>query len=245
MSNCAELLLPRRCPVCDEPVLFPHPLICPRCEEKLGRIGKAACECCGRALADVTADRCGACRRVPHSFDRGAAVYTYQTAQQSIFRYKYGGRREYADYYAQCMARRIGEVFSGERFDLLVPVPLSEEKKKARGFNQAQLIAEKMSPILGIPAAGSLLVRRKDTAPLKDKSFTERRRSLADAIVLNRLSYDYDVKSKLIMLVDDVFTTGATIDACADVLLDKGAAKVCFVVLSSYGEEEISPGTDA
>ena len=244
MTNCAELLLPRRCPVCDEPVRFPHPLICPECEKRLARIGELSCECCGRGIADWTAPKCRSCGRIPHSFARGAVTFSYQTTQQSIFRYKYGGRREYADYYASQMALRVREVFGDECFDLMIPVPLSEEKRKKRGFNQAELLAEKMSPLLAVPVRSDLLQRKKDTAPLKDQSFFARRKSLGDAFVINRLSYDYDVKLKTILLVDDVFTTGATIDACADVLLEEGVSKVCFVVLSSYSEEEIRPETE-
>ena len=236
--------MPRRCPVCDEPVLFPHPLICPACEKRLARVGAVSCERCGRGLYDISRPLCTSCMSIPHRFAKGAVTFSYQTTQPSIFRFKYEGRREYADYFASQMAARVVSVFGEESFDLMVPVPLSEEKRKRRGFNQAQLLAEKMSPILRLPVRSVLILRTKDTAPLKDKSFYERRKSLEGAFSRNRLSYDYDVKLKTILLVDDVFTTGATIDACAGILLRDGAAKVCFVVLSSYSEEEPSPETD-
>ena len=138
----------------------------------------------------------------------------------SIYRFKYGGRREYADYFGREMARRLREqaargVFP--RADLLVPVPLSPARYRRRGFNQARLLADVISRDTGIPVREDLLRRDEETAPMKG---------------MTAHVYGNDVNLKSIMLIDDIYTTGATMDACASRLMEAGARSVCFLALA-------------
>ncbi len=146
----------------------------------------------------------------------------------SIFRYKYQGRAEYAAYYGQKMAERIACEFDLNMIDALIPVPLSEERASARGYNQAALLAGTISEVTKIPVLCDTLSRSKNTPVLKNMSVSGRRRNLENAFIVNK----NDVLSKMIMLVDDIYTTGATIDACAGALLDAGAAGAFFVTLA-------------
>ena len=255
-----ELLFPRRCPVCDRPVLRtparPDAMICPACEGQLVRVRGAVCDKCGKLLgaednsaaegkavsggvqdlpgshAKAAARLCGDCARIRHSFSRGGAAFTWHSAHDAIFRLKYKGRREYADYFAAEMAKVLRERFRGEAFDLLVPVPLSAERMRSRGYNQALLLARGVGEAAGIPVGEDALRRVKATAPMKDLSPESRRRNMKNAFH----AYGNDVKSKKILLVDDIYTTGATIDACAEAILAAGAVKVCFLT-AAIGEQ--------
>ena len=149
----------------------------------------------------------------------------------SIYRFKYGDRREYADYFGREMARRLREqaargVFP--RADMLVPVPLSPARYRRRGFNQARLLADVISRDTGIPVREDLLRRDGETAPMKGMTAAARYKNLKKAFHV----YGNDVNLKSIMLIDDIYTTGATMDACASRLMEAGARSVCFLALA-------------
>ena len=175
---------------------------------------------------------CGDCATIRHAFSRGGAAFTWHSAHDAIYRFKYKGRREYADFFFFFIAGVLRERFAGETFDLLVPVPLSAERMRSRGYNQALLLAEGVGAASGIPVGRDALRRVKATLPMKDLSPESRRRNMKNAFH----AYRNDVKSKKIMLVDDIYTTGATIDACAEAILAAGAVKVCFLT-AAIGEE--------
>ena len=237
-GNCVELLFPRRCAFCDRPVKLPGILFCPDCEKALPKIRGAWCEKCGRPLFEKGEVRCPDCRRLPHLFSRGSAPFVYRDMQMPIYRFKYGGRAEYAEAFASVMEEELRRTFLPGETDLIVPVPLHERRLQSRGYNQAALLAIELGKRCHIPVETDLLIRKKDTAPLKDQTPAERRKNLSDAFCINRLSHKNKVQFKNILLVDDIFTTGATIDACAAPLLFAGASKVCFLSLSVSTEDE-------
>lgn len=171
---------------------------------------------------------CADCRRARHLYDRGCAVYRYRSCSGAIYRYKYRGRAEYADYFGRKMADRVREVFGNTQIDMLVPVPLSRDRFRERGYNQALFLARVMSQQLGIPARADVLMRTEATAPMKNMTAAQRQKSLKNAFFV----YGNDVKLKSIMLVDDIYTTGATMDACTRVLRGAGALHVSFCTLA-------------
>ncbi len=234
-----DLVFPRRCPVCDQPVRPFGALICRECEagleEKKLSSGKDALCCrCGKPLADPLREFCHDCGTRKHWFQRGCAVYRYHDISGTLYRFKYGARREYAAFLGLEMAERLRQEFGENRIDLLIPVPVSRERYRKRGYNQAGLLAREISKRTGIPVREDILLRQSGTQPLRNISADGRRRNLKNAFIVS----DIDVKSKLIMLVDDIFTTGATMDACARELLRAGAAGAVFVV-SAIGEDRI------
>ena len=255
-----ELVFPRRCPVCDRPVRPFGALICPDCEPMLHRVKEPVCHRCGKPLRSKADQFCADCLRNPHIFDRGCAVFTYHSAAGGIFRFKYGGRREYSAYYGRCMAQRLRELCAelsaadrqdGKRypagaaladrtpprmvFDMLVPVPVSSRRYRKRGYNQAALLAGEISRDTGIPVREDLLQRTADTLPMKNMGFADRQNNLKKAFHCS----GNDVKLSSIMLIDDIYTTGATVDACAQALYRRGAARVCFLTLA-IGEDGYS-----
>ena len=143
----------------------------------------------------------------------------------SIARFKYRGRREYADFYAEELVKRCGELLLSWQPDALVPVPLHKSRMRKRGFNQAELTARKVGKALGIPVEKRLLLRTKKTSPQKELNDVQRRANLKNAFQVSQ----NDVRLKRVVLVDDIYTTGSTIDAAAAVLLEHGVEGVYFL----------------
>ena len=118
------------------------------------------------------------------------------------------------------------------RPDFLVPVPVSEDRLRKRGYNQALILAREISRLTGIPVREDVLGRVTDTLPMKNMTPEERQNNLKRAFQ----SFGNDVSLNSIMLIDDIYTTGATIDACAHALSQKGAERVFFMSLA-IGED--------
>ena len=234
-SMALDLLFPRRCPVCDRPVRPFGALICRDCSGRFVRVGEMSCRCCGKLIREGTSALCRDCAAGTHVFRRGAAVFTYRSTAGAIYRFKYRGRQEYADYFAREMAETLREKLSDDfriRADMLVPVPVHRARLIRRGYNQAALLARGMERQLGIPCREDVLERSENTAPMRNMSAAGRRRNLKSAFH----TCSDDVKSKTILLIDDVYTTGSTMDACAAALQRGGAGSVYFMVLAT-GEQ--------
>lgn len=221
-----NLIYPRRCPVCDEIVGKYGKLICEACPSRLQPVEEPLCKKCGKPLAREEAEYCPDCGKGKHLFARGRAAFVYDPLmRESVGRFKYKNRREYADFYVKELLERCGETVRAWEADALIPVPLHPKRKRRRGFNQAGLIAEGLGKKLGIPVYGRLLVRVKKTRPQKELSRQERRSNLKNAFQ----AVQNDVRLRKVILVDDIYTTGSTIDAAAEVLLALGVEKVYFL----------------
>lgn len=223
-----DLLFPRRCPVCDRPVRPFGKLICDECRGKFVYIKEPVCLKCGKALGEEIQEYCTDCRGIRHLYDRGRAVYEYPGVAAAIYRFKYKGRAEYADYFGRCMAVQLGGWLRENRVQALVPVPIHADRYRSRGYNQAQLLAEKMSRELGIPVRSDLVWRVRKTAPMKELSAAERQNNLKRAfkICCN------DVKLDTIVIIDDIYTTGSTMDAMSRELRKAGVKRIFFAALA-------------
>lgn len=231
-----DLLFPRRCPICDEPVNPFGALICDSCRSVPMPIQAPTCRCCGKEVPPWQ-EVCSDCARRPHPYEQGYAVWHYRGVSGSLYRFKYRGRAEYADYYGRVMAARVRECCDRSCFDLIVPVPVSPERLRRRGYNQAGRMAQVIGRELGVPVAQNALRRREETATMRGLDAGRRRENLEKAFI----GIQNDVLSKKVMLVDDIYTTGATIDACTTALLHAGAMSVRFVVLA-IGEDPAADG---
>lgn len=223
-----SLIYPRRCPICDNPVKPWNALICRECECVPEYIEAPFCMKCGAPLQTEDQEYCKGCRLQPHLFERGRAVFSYRSVSPSIFRFKFAGRQEYAVWYADCIARSLGGFLREVRPDALVPVPLHGSKFRKRGYNQAELLARALSAGTGIPAVCNLIARVEKTAPMKDLSAAERQNNLKRAFKIRR----NDVKLKTILIIDDIYTTGATVDAMSRALKKAGVERVYFIALA-------------
>lgn len=222
-----QLLFPRRCPVCDDIVTPMGEKICPGCLGKLRPVSPPWCMKCGKKLPGE-GEYCSGCMQKRHDFVRGRGLYEYGSAAISIYRFKYGNRQEYGDFFGEQMAECLGDFVRSVRPDALIPVPLHRKRLAARGYNQAQLLAEAMGRRLGLPVRSDFLIRVKNTRPLKSENPEERQNNLKKAFNIAR----NDVKLKRVILVDDIYTTGSTVDEAARTLKAAGAEEVYFVALA-------------
>lgn len=230
----ATLLAPP-CAVCAR--VLPRPTagaVCDACWLAIRRITPPVCDGCGaalpsRAAGDAYSGRCPICAVTGSAVDRARALGAHEGALRDIVHaLKYGGRRSIVPRLAAQMRVAGADVMHG--VDALVPVPLHPRRRRARGFNQARLLAE----ALGGPV-WDILARTRDTRPQVDLTADERRRNVEGAFDLRgarrirwrRGTIDpHVVSGARLLLVDDVTTTGATLDACARVLKAAGAREV-------------------
>jgi ComF family protein len=228
-----RLLYPRCCPVCHKILADQDGWVCPKCRAALSPIREPRCKKCGRPVAQ-TEEFCGDCRRIERHFTEGVSVFRYDTCMRtSVLKFKYGGRREYADFYAHSMARFAKNELLRWKPDVIVPIPLYKKKKRRRGFNQAELLAEKISRESGIPFSASILVKSRNTHSQKELDERTRRANLKKAFSVRK-----NISGLRILLVDDVFTTGSTMDAAAMCLRDAGAKEVFFLTLCTAIRED-------
>lgn len=236
-SVCLDALFPRRCPVCG---LIPQNTVerggdvfcqtagpgisvCPPCLTKLSFITSPVCKKCGKEIASETMEYCLDCTRRRRSFEYGVSLLNYnEAASRSMAAVKYKNKREYLDYYADEAVKRCGEKLLRMDVDCLIPVPVHPKRLRTRGFNQAEILAGKLGERLDLPVLTDILRRGRNTEPQKDLSPAERLKNLEQAFVAAPLP------CQKILLVDDIYTTGSTIEACSRALLRAGAEKIYF-----------------
>lgn len=220
-----DLLFPRRCPVCDE-LTEPGKLICGRCRTAVQRVKEPVCMRCGKPLFNQRTEYCMDCKRKAHNYRQGKAVFVYEgKIRQSIYRFKYGNRREYAAFYAKEAAALYEPWVRRQELEAIIPVPMYEGKRRQRGYNQAEVFAEQLGMELALPVEKKIVKRVKNTVPQKELPEAERKHNLKNAF---QLCSDI-VKYKKVLLVDDIYTTGSTMDEVAKELLSAGVKEICFI----------------
>lgn len=233
MIPALEILYPRKCPVCDRIITPKGALICPPCRKRVSFIQGPVCQKCGKALMFEEKEYCENCIGQEHRFAGGVALMDYDSVARKILAdLKYGNRRDNADYVAAEMAQRLAENIRRMRPDALIPVPVHSKRKRVRGFNQAELLARRLGERLEIPVRTDLLVRVKNTRPQKELGSLGRLNNLLSAFSVRQ----WDERLEQVVLVDDIYTTGSTMEACTRALLAAGAKKV-FVVSAAIGKD--------
>lgn len=228
LNEITDFVYPRRCPVCDG-IVKPGLLICRECRGKIKTVSEPVCKQCGKPLQNERQEYCGDCRRKKHIFCQGKAVFVYEgRIKQSMYRFKYGGKREYALYYAKEAARLYERWIIRHGIEAIVPVPMYFLKKRRRGYNQAEVFAKALGRETGLPVEARMVKRVRSTVPQKELSDAERRCNLKNAFQSDRNIVNY----KQILLVDDIYTTGSTMDAVGEVLLSAGAEHVYYICIS-------------
>jgi len=224
----ADLVYPPRCPICDR-VTVPECVPCRRCAEAVRLAVEPVCKRCGKPLDDERTEFCLDCGKRRHAYCQGKAVFVYQgNIRQSMYRFKYANRREYAAYYAREAAALYQDWVFKNQIEVIVPVPMYRWKKRRRGYNQAETFARALGRELGIPVDAGLVRRVRNTVPQKELNGGQRAANLKNAF---QLAADI-VKYKKILLVDDIYTTGTTLDEIAALLKSHGVSEVYCVTLA-------------
>lgn len=223
-----DILFPRRCPVCSRIVIPKGELICPGCMKKLSWVRRPTCKKCGKEVISDTIEYCYDCTKHKRSFDYGLSLINYDdAASRSMAQIKYNNKREYLDFYAEAMYRGMGARIRRMKADAFIPIPVHPTRMKTRGFNQAEELAARLSLKSGIPVNTSILKRSKKTAPQKSLNPSERLKNLEMAFLVNGLPREI----RSVILVDDIYTTGSTIEACTRALKKAGMEHVYFVTI--------------
>lgn len=221
---CMELLYPPRCPVCDEVAAEGFP-ICPGCRKRIREVKEPVCQKCGKPVSHNRKEFCRDCVGRNHEFTQGKALWVYEKdVRQSIYRFKYQNRRDYGKVYAMELAEAWGTWILKNHIQAIAPVPLYPGKKRRRGFNQAEVVAVELGRILGIPVEKNLFIRTRDTRPQKELNVWERKNNLKKSFK----SRKNVVQLECILIIDDIYTTGSTMDAAALALREAGAGNIYF-----------------
>jgi len=221
------LVFPSTCPGCGREVERPtRGPLCAACWRALPRHRGPVCPC-GFPLPADGAAPCGRCRRGIAPFARGASLGPYEgTLRLLVHELKFHGRRRVAERLAEALLADVTVRAALTGAQVVVPVPLHPRRRRERGFNQSGLLARALARPHGLRVAEDALARREDTPPQTGLSAAGRRANVARAFVVRRRPA---VAGRIVVLVDDVLTTGATARACARALVAAGAAEVRLV----------------
>lgn len=223
-----DLLYPRRCPVCDKITGLKDNGPCKGCYGKLSYVEEPYCLKCGKKVEEGE-ETCNTCRITVSQYDEGRAVFEYDDAmRKSIYAFKYNNRREYATFYASAAFTKYERKIISWRPQAIIPIPLHRDRLKKRGYNHSYLIAKKLGNLMNIPVIEHGLIRVKNTKPQKNLAATERENNLKNAF---KIGYN-GVELNSVVLIDDIMTTGSTINEAATCLKCAGVKKVYYIVLS-------------
>jgi ComF family protein len=228
-----QALLPAHCVLCGASTHAAR--VCRRCALTLPRLPLERCARCASALP--SGGTCGEClERCPH-FDAVSAVYAYEFPVDALIQaYKYGGDLSLAPLLAHALARTLNEPAQA-----IIPMPLALERQRSRGFNQAHELAREIGRTLRVPVLACACRKVAETPPQAGLSLAARARNVRGAFVC-----DADLAGKRVAVVDDVMTTGATLNELARVLKRAGAAHVSgWVVARTSGFRRQDSGSDA
>lgn len=223
-----DLLFPPRCPICDKVQSRADKGICPDCRKKIKYIREPRCLKCGKQLSDELQEYCRDCGEKMHLFIQGRALYDYGTVAGALYKFKYKGKKEYGEIFGEEMAFFLGDYIRRIAPDALVPVPMYPAKERRRGYNQAQVLAESLGKHLNLPVEAGLVKRIRNTKALKALNPKERLNNLKNAFNL----VGNGVKLNTIIIVDDIYTTGSTVDAVAEIFLKAGVKNIYFIALA-------------
>lgn len=227
-----DFIYPPRCAACDK-ILKENEInagFCRRCRSIICLTSGATCMKCGKPLKDSDREYCSDCLKRNHRFSEAKAVYEYKgSMKESLYRFKYANRRSYAGAYSRDAVMLHGEWIKRIEPKVIIPVPMFEKKKRVRGYNQAEVFGNYLSKYTKIPCVTDVVVRSRNTKPLKTLNPEERKANLRLAFKgVKRFKRKYSI-----LLVDDIFTTGATVDEVSTCLKESGAGEIyCLFICS-------------
>ena len=230
-----DFVFPPRCPLCDRLLGRRDHLVCSDCAGSLPWIREPVCKKCGGQLMRDTQEYCADCLRMEHRYIRGDCIFRYEKEMRdSVTRMKFQNRRDYLEFYARAMAVGGKRFLMSVRPAVLLPVPIHKRKRRERGFDQCALLAEKFSAVSGIPVSAGNMIRTRYTRPQKELDREGRKKNLQNAF---RLQHPGQIREP-VLIIDDIYTTGSTIDAVTEELNRYGIREVFFMALCTGARRE-------
>jgi ComF family protein len=230
-AKATDTLFPPRCPACAESVTSQGAL-CADCWRDMHFITTPMCHRCGLPFEyGMGAEMlCGRCMETPPAFTRAVSVFRYDDkSRPQVLAFKFHDRTQLAPFFGAWLARAGAEFTT--LADVIVPVPLHYRRLLSRRYNQAALLAHVLANLTGLPLLPHTLQRKKSTAAQSGLSHKGREDNVRGAFHVPK-KLRRPVKGKAVLLVDDVMTTGATMNACARALRDAGAKDVYALTLA-------------
>lgn len=224
-----DLVYPKHCPVCLRALPPGKTLICPPCEKKIRRVRDPFCLKCGRPMDSKQREFCRQCERNMPAFIQNIAWAEYSSfyIRRMLYEVKYEGNRQLLDYPCLDFSKTLRPYLLRWKPEVLIPVPVHQNRLRERGYNQALEIAERLSESLHIPVDSDSLIRSSETAAQKNLGKSGRALNL-----LSAFSWKSPKKYHSVLLLDDIYTTGATLNACTGVCRRAGIEKVYAACLS-------------
>lgn len=219
--NCGEELVDKNLSLCEE------------CKKKFVFTNKI-CNKCGSPIENDTV--CSICKHKSRFFEVARAPLVYEgEVKDIIWNFKYKNRTDFARYLAKFLELEfLKNIELYGKVDVIVPVPLHKNKLALRGYNQSMLLAKELSNLVHVDLDKESLVRVKNTETQTYLDFQQRQENMKDAFALTT----GNLKGKNVLLVDDVFTTGATVDSSAKTLIDGGAKSVLILTVATTNAEK-------
>ncbi|MFB3887356.1 MAG: ComF family protein [Thermodesulfobacteriota bacterium] len=227
-----QFLLPPQCHCCERFLDEGPEGVCPDCLAKIHWITPPFCSVCGAPFVsqEVRNHPCSSCLTQRRYFTTARSLGAYQgPLQEAIHRWKYEGKITLTPFWERWMTEGFYRYWGRGRFDLLIPVPLHKDRLRERGFNQALLLVKALSRRTRIPYRKRVLQKVRPTLPQVSLSRVEREKEVRGSF---EVAGGEDLEGKTILLVDDVYTTGATVNECSKVLRDAGAKRVDVFTLA-------------
>jgi len=233
LNDVGDIIFPPQCPACTALLNFPQIRgFCPSCREQIRFINGGICPICGIPFRASPAENhiCGNCLENMPFYTKARAVADFETIiTDAIHNFKYKRNIYLGRVLGSFMADFSFPDFAVPEYSLFIPVPLHVKRLRERGFNQSLLLAEELAKKHKLPVNFSLLKRHKFTLTQTGLNKKEREKNISGAFAVTDAK---NLSGKSIILVDDVYTTGATINECARVLLEAGAQKVAVLTLA-------------
>ncbi len=231
MTGARDHLWPPVCAACDAPVASAAGL-CPDCWDAVTFLGRPQCHACGVPLPfdPGPGALCGDCTRARPPYDRARAAFVYDDASRGmILAFKHADRTDLGPALVNWLRRPAAPLLADA--DIVAPVPLHWSRLLGRRYNQSAMLANALARQAGLRAVPDLLIRKRRTGTQGGKSRTARRRNVQGAFRVAGRHVPM-LRDERVLLVDDVMTTGATLEACARALLRSGAAAVDVVTIA-------------
>jgi ComF family protein len=231
------MLFPARCAACRETV-GAHGALCAACWEEIHFITAPHCHRCGLPFAHEMGEQalCGHCMKESPAFTEARAVFRYdETSRAQILALKYYDKTQLAPVFGHWLARAAGEY--KDKVQAILPVPLHYWRLVGRRYNQAGLLAQALAKQTGLPVLNDTLRRVRATTTQAGLTRTGREKNVRGAFKVPHAKRE-TLKGKSVLLIDDVMTTGATLNACARALNDAGVVDVYVLTLARtvFGE---------
>lgn len=233
--NVLDFIFPHKCPVCGEVLRREEKKICRSCRISLPCIKEPRCKRCGKPITAAEEEYCHDCekkRKGQDVLEKGTALWVYDAGmKQAMASFKYEGCVADAVFFAEELFRIRGGEISQWNVDAIIPVPIHRRKRWFRGYNQAAVLAEELGELFHLPVFPDVLTRIRYTRPQKGLDSKQRTANAAGAFALNEKSREMLPSLRRVLLVDDIYTTGATLEACGEVMCKAGVQEVYFACL--------------